>query len=173
MQARPADFVPPLAVQIPILAGIGRTYSTRRPQRHIQDFSVFPFGATVPPARAHFSYGAAADECSIWGIIAAAFPAARSSRVASRPALIWTQLSNLKLKDALPRQRRLHRDHAAPTQLPASCHANAWHSQRHGSKTNVEVQFRHHADRAGTRLGTPEIAGKSAKQLKQLLSGSR
>jgi hypothetical protein len=45
--------------------------STQRSQRHFQNFSVFSFGAIVPPANLHFSYEVGADECSIWGIIAA------------------------------------------------------------------------------------------------------
>jgi hypothetical protein len=37
-----------------------------------QNFSVLSFGAIVPPSSLHFAYEAGADECSIWGIIAAA-----------------------------------------------------------------------------------------------------
>jgi hypothetical protein len=40
-----------------------------------KDISVFPAREHSAPRRAHFSYGAAADECSILGIIAAAFAA--------------------------------------------------------------------------------------------------
>src|ERR1700692_1646942 len=37
-----------------------------------QDFSVLSFGAVGLPSSLYFAYEAGADECSIWGIIAAA-----------------------------------------------------------------------------------------------------
>jgi hypothetical protein len=39
------------------------------------DFSVLPFAEIAIPSDLHFSNEAAADACSIWGIIAAGYPA--------------------------------------------------------------------------------------------------
>ena len=50
--------------------------------------------AAIPrPERAHFSYGAAADECSILGIIAAAFTAEKYPETVSWRALILIRFS--------------------------------------------------------------------------------
>src|ERR1019366_1997364 len=67
-----ADFFSSSAGQPFIHSDIEGVHSTQRSQRHFQNFSVFSFGAIVPPSSLHFSYEVGADECSIWGIIAAA-----------------------------------------------------------------------------------------------------
>jgi hypothetical protein len=67
-----ADFSSWSAGQPLIHSGIEGVYSTQRSQRHFQDFSVLSFGAVGLPSSLYFAYEAGADECSIWGIIAAA-----------------------------------------------------------------------------------------------------
>jgi hypothetical protein len=70
----------------------------------ISRISRYSLPGTIPrPERAHFSYGAAADECSILGIIAAAFTALKYPETVCRPAKNRIRSSNSNVKDTLLR----------------------------------------------------------------------
>src|ERR1019366_4317922 len=69
-----ADFFSSSAGQPLIHSDIEGVRSTQRSQRHFQNFSVFSFGAIVPPSSLHFSYEVGADKCSIWGYYRGGFP---------------------------------------------------------------------------------------------------
>lgn len=113
--------------------------------------------------RAHFSYGAAADQCSICGIIAAADKASRDVPHKRRPGAALSQFSNSKLKDALPF-----------TNAGLRVGANAWHCQPSCTK----ARFFERAGRPGGITRTvmlrsdrgwrPSARGNSRRRCRQL-----